>query len=597
MNIQKHELIIDSFCGGGGASEGIFAATGHHPDIAINHSAPAIAMHEANHPDTIHLNESVWDQPPTDVIQKYGGGRKRVGLMWASPDCTHFSKARGSKPVKKEIRGLADVIIKWAAMVRPRQIFMENVEEFKTWGPTISAKNKAGDMVEIPDPARKGEYFDRWVKDLKFQGYDLEWRELKACDYGSPTIRKRFFMIARCDGVKIKWPEPTHGPKSTGSDLIPYKTAGECIDWDAPSQSIFDRKKPLAPNTMARIARGIKKFVLDAKEPFIVTCNHGGEGFRGADVKEPFKTICGRDAHGLVVPSIAKVPSPVNIVPFISTSAHSKSTGRGKYIYHPCDPLRTITGSGGQTVIIPSIARIGQTGFGGDRLAYDIKKPLNTITSKNEHLLVSAHISRHFGQGTGHAMDEPASTITAKNKSSLVTAFIAKHYGGVTGVDIRTPFPTITARGTQNNIVTAFISKMRGTNTGHDAREPLHTISSGGTHHAEVRAFLLQYYGTSEEAGLSKPLGTVTTKDRFGLVTISGVDYQIVDIHMRMLSPRELARCQGFRDDYILDPKYNGKPLPKTAQVKMIGNSVCPQLAEAVISANNKFVEKMKEAV
>ena len=424
------ELIVDNFAGGGGASTGIELAIGRSVDIAINHDQNAIAMHETNHPDTLHYCESVFDVDP--IVATAG---HKVGLAWFSPDCTHFSKARGSTPVKKEIRGLAWIVIRWALLKRPRVIMLENVEEFKTWGPTKINEN--GD--EFPDSTRAGETFRAFVDmlstgiDSNHQaldevcniinldrngpevkrlinglGYQVEFKELKACDYGAPTIRKRFFMVMRCDERSIVWPEATHGDPNSddvkSGKLLPYITAADCIDWSIPCNSIFNRKKPLAENTLKRIARGIKRFVIDNPNPFIV--------------------------------------------------------------------------------------RIGQTGFGGDRLSYDIDKPLTTITTSGAHL-------------------------------------------------------------------------------------------------AQVNAFLLKYYGNEKESpSLDEPLHTVTSKDRFGLVTIHGVDYQIVDIGMRMLQPHELYKAQGFPDWYLIDHDYKGTKYPKSAQVARCGNAVPPPFAEALVRAN-----------
>lgn len=486
------ELLVDNFAGGGGASEGIAKALGRAVDIAINHDAAALAMHSANNPDTLHLAENVWDADPIALT----AGRS-VGLAWFSPDCKHFSKAKGGRPVSKRIRGLAWVVLRWAATVRPRVIILENVEEFTTWGPL--------DADERPCPRRRGETFRSWVHQLRGLGYEIEWRELRACDYGAPTIRKRLFIIARCDGMPIVWPVPTHGP-----GLIPYRTAAECIDWSIPCPSIFERKRPLAENTLRRIANGIRRFVIEAKQPFIVTCNHSGPEFRGQAVTKPMCTLtASRDAHGLVVP-------------------------------------------------------------------YTVPR---------------------YGEREGQAprcrsIDEPLATVTPTgNGASLVAAFLAKHYGGMTGVPIDTPLPTTTARGTQNQIVTAHLMHQYTSNTNGgngDLTKPLKTVVAGGNHHALVYSFLSKYYGTATGQSLNEPAHTITAKARLGLVTVTvdGVEYVIIDIGMRMLQPRELFRAQGFPDDYIIDPIVNGRPLSKTAQVRMCGNSVSPQMAKVLVEAN-----------
>ena len=395
------ELIVDNFAGGGGASTGIELATGRSVDIAINHDPAAIAMHRANHPSSKHYCENVWDVDPVEAC----AGRL-VGLAWFSPDCKHFSKAKGGKPVEKAIRGLAWVAIRWAKLVRPRVIILENVEEFTTWGPLIGNR---------PDPTRKGQTFRRFVHALKRYGYRVEWNELRACDYGAPTIRKRFFLIARCDGLPIVWPEPTHGDPSTlfvaSGILHPWRTAAEIIDWTIPCPSIYDRKKPLCENTIRRIARGLRKFVLEHPQPYIV------------------------DDH---------------IAPF----------------------------------------------------------------------LIQYHTEQSGKEVRGQAVDKPLMTADSSNRYGLVTAL------------------------------------------------------------------LIKYYGQGEGQSLREPLHTITAKDRFGLVIVRGEPYQIIDIGLRMLTPRELFRAQGFPEDYIIDCDADGKHYPKSAQVARCGNAVPPPFAEALVRAN-----------
>jgi len=536
---DPNEIFVDNFAGGGGASTGIEIAIGRSVEEAINHDPAAIAMHEANHPETRHWCESVWEVDPRDVAT----GRP-IGLAWFSPDCKHFSKAKGAKPVNKEIRGLAWVAVRYAATVKPRVIMLENVEEFQTWGPL--KKDEKGDY--FPDPAQKGRTFKSFVNALKRHGYQVEWKELRACDYGAPTIRKRLFLIARCDGKPIEWPVPTHGPEDSG--LLPYKTAADIIDWSLPCPSIFERKKPLAENTLRRIARGIERFVLNNPKPFIIKVNHKGEQFRGQESDEPLQTVTSKNGYGLVT---------------------------------------------------PFVARIGQTGFGGDRLQYDIEQPVTTITTKAEHLLVSPTlIQMGYGERPGQEprvldLDKPVGTVTAGgNKFGLAAAFLAKHYGGNysgAGSSMDEPVSTITT--TDHNalvtaqLVTSHIMTLRNNMIGQDMREPISTITAGGGHHAEVRAFLIAYYGSSVGQSLNDPLQTVVTKDRFGLVTIEGVDYQIVDIGMRMLEPHELYAAQGFPSNYIINGyQVNGKSVTKSDQVARCGNSVCPPLSTALVKAN-----------
>ncbi|MCM3632875.1 DNA cytosine methyltransferase [Paenibacillus camelliae] len=527
---------MDNFAGGGGASTGIELAIGRSVEEAINHDPAAIAMHEANHPETRHWCESVWDVDPVVVA----AGRP-VGLAWFSPDCKHFSKAKGSKPVDKTIRGLAWVAVRYAATVRPRVIMLENVEEFQTWGPL--KKDEKGDYY--PDPAQKGRTFNSFVNALKRLGYQVEWKELRACDYGAPTIRKRLFLLARCDGKPIVFPEPTHGPE--GSGLLPYKTAADIIDWSIPCPSIFERKKELADNTKRRIARGIMKFVVNDPNPFIVRI--GQTGFGGDrlqySIDDPLTTITTKAEHLLVTPVLG-----------VNTSGHPGSK---------------------------------------------VDEPLRTVTTGNHHMLVVPHITKFRTGATGHSLNEPLHTITsgqgskrpagAAHAMGMVAAFLAQYHtettaNGVRGQSLNDPVLT---QDTSNRfaLVTSHLMTMRNNMIGQDMRQPISTITASGAHHAEVRAFLIAYYGSSVGQSLNDPLQTVVTKDRFGLVTIEGVDYQIVDIGMRMLEPHELYAAQGFPSNYIINGyQVNGKPVTKSDQVARCGNSVCPDLAEVLTEAN-----------
>jgi DNA (cytosine-5)-methyltransferase 1 len=604
---MNRELIVDNFAGGGGASTGIEMATGRSVDIAINHDENAIAMHETNHPETLHYCESVFDIDPVAAT-----AGQPVGLAWFSPDCRHFSKAKGSAPVKKEIRGLAWIVIRWILKARPRVIPLENVEEFKTWGPLVT--DESGN--DYPCPDRVGETFAGFVAMLTTGiaadhpalaeccdilgieegsddhrrliaglGYVVDYRELRACDYGAPTIRKRFFMLMRCDGRPIVWPKPTHGdPKSLevqSGKLKPWRTAAECIDWSIPCPSIFERKRPLAENTLRRIARGIQRFVIDSPNPFIVKCNHTSTKttyncFRGQSLDEPLQTITKTHGYALVTPMIA-------------------GAGGSEYQAKPRSadqPMHTILKQSRAALVSPIIARIGQTGFGGDRLAYEAGKPLTTVTTKAEHLLVAPIIARQFGNSVGHRADEPNGTITAGGggKSQLVATFLAKHFGGNytgPGADLAEPAHTVTIVD-HHALVTSNLIKFRGTcKDGQSVTEPMPTITAGGLHIGEVRAFLLKYYGNEKEGvSLTDPLHTVTTNDRFGLVTVEGIDYQIVDIGMRMLQPHELYAAQGFPSWYIIDQDYRGKKYAKDKQVARCGNAVPPPFAEALVRAN-----------
>ena len=445
------ELIVDNFAGGGGASTGIELATGYSVDIAINHDPEAIRMHKANHPNTKHYCEDVWQGDPVKACNGHP-----VGLAWFSPDCKHFSKAKGGKPKDKFIRGLAWVACRWAGLVRPRVIMLENVEEFKTWGPLNRGHH--------PIKSKQGKTFEKFVQQLTELGYEVQFRELVAADYGAPTMRKRFFLIARCDGKPIAWPKPTHAPADSeevkAGLLKPYVGAYTQLDFSLPCPSIFDTSeeikekygiravRPLAPKTMERIARGLKKFVIECKDPFVIQNER-------MDMQA-------------------------------------------------------------QTII-----------------------QYHSETSKDEV--------------RGQTIEDPIMTVDGSNRYGLVTSFLSKFYK--TGI-------------------------------GQDEREPLHTVTTSAGHFGEVRAFMIKYYGDATGQDIKNPLDTVTTKDRFGLVTIKGVDYQIVDIGLRMLEPRELYGCQGFPDDYIIDHDYTGKTYPRSEQVRRCGNAVCPPIPAALVRAN-----------
>ena len=499
------ELVVDLFAGGGGASTGIEQAIGRHVDIAINHDPEAVSLHQANHPQTQHHVSDVFEVDPATVTE----GRP-VGLLWASPDCKHFSKAKGGKPVSKKIRSLAWVVVKWAKAVSPRVICLENVEEFQTWGP-LAADGR-------PCPERKGRTFERWVRSLQGLGYVVEWRELRACDFGAPTIRKRLFLVARRDGAPIFWPEATHAAPDSlpvrQKKLKPWRTAAECIDWGIPAPSIFERERPLADATCRRIAKGIVRYVFEAAQPFIVPMTHSG----------------------------------------------------GDRVHASTEPLRTITTAqrGELALAVPTLI---QTGY-GERPGQAPRVP---------------------------GLEKPLGTVVAGQKHALVAAFLAKHYTGVVGSDLADPIATVTSVD-HHSLVAANMVKLRGDNVGSAADAPLHTVSAQGTHHAEVRAFLVKYYGTDGDPALLDPLHTATTKDRFGLVMVKGEPYQLVDIGLRMLTPRELYRAQGFPESYLIDRGADGRPLTKTAQVRMCGNSVCPPLARALVAANYSEINALRAA-
>ncbi|MGY8872173.1 MAG: DNA cytosine methyltransferase [Pseudomonadales bacterium] len=535
------ELVIDNFAGGGGASTGIENAIGRSVDIAINHDIDAIRMHETNHPHTKHYCESVWDVDPEKVTNG-----QPVGFMWLSPDCKHFSKAKGSKPVNKNIRGLAWVALPWASKAKPRVFMLENVEEFKTWGPL------KGNM---PCPDNKGKTFEGFIlalttglspkhpswqeaicatgiqynikEKLKLYrgfGYQVEDKVLSACDYGAATTRKRLFLIGRCDGQPIVWPKPTHGhPDSEAvlsGKLKPWRTAAEIIDWSIPCPSIFTRKKPLVEKTMQRIAKGLGKFVINNANPFLIRYygqKREGE-FRGKQLSDPLPTQTTENRFALVNPVIA---------PFITEHANASNQRN-----MPADsPLRTICAQvkGGHFAIVAPI------------------------------------IDRQFSNSRCNSVEKPLGTVMAdgNGKSALCAAFLAKHYGGNyngSGISITRPVDTITTTD----------------------------------HHALVSAFLLKYYGTSTAQSCEAPVDTITTVERFALVTVQGELYRIIDIGMRMLQPHELFAAQGFPLNYIINRDHTGKIFTKASQVARCGNSVCPDLAEALVAANYSIQQEYR---
>ncbi|WFO54223.1 DNA cytosine methyltransferase [Raoultella planticola] len=510
------ELIVDNFAGGGGASTGIEMAIGRSVDIAINHDENAVAMHRTNHPDTLHYCESVFDVSPAAATSG-----KPVGLAWFSPDCRHFSKAKGAKPVEKAIRGLAWIVIRWALDVGPRVMMLENVEEFKTWGPLLAAEMR-------PDPARVGETFKAFVGMLtkgipadhpalveccEFLelstnseqaqsliaglGYDVDYRELRACNYGAPTIRKRFFMVMRRDGQPILWPQVTHGdPKSSvvqAGKLAPWRTAAECIDWSIAARSIFDRKKPLAENTLKRIARGIQRFVIDSADPFIVKCNHTTtrgkyDCFRGQSLDDPLQTITKTHGYAIAVPHLTKFRTgatgqPVtDPIPTVTAGTSKRPGGNGHAL--------GIVEAG----LVPFLAGNGGSEYQAKPRPLD--KPAHTILKESRACIVAPVIARQFGGSIGHRVDEPSATITAGGggKSQLVVpTLIQMGYGERPGQAPRVP--------------------------GLD--KPLGTVVAGGGKHAVVGAFLAKHYGGNYQGagvGLDEPAHSVTTVDHYALV-------------------------------------------------------------------------------
>lgn len=611
------ELIVDNFAGGGGASTGIEIATGKSVDIAINHDPEAIKMHKANHPHTKHYCENVWEVDPIEACNGHP-----VGLAWFSPDCKHFSKAKGGKPVEKNIRGLAWVVLKWAALVRPRVIMLENVEEFQTWGPCIPIRDKKtgrvivnmagrkneartrvaepGEVVPVdkqifqPDPNRKGQTYKKWRKQLEALGYEIDTKELVAADYGTPTMRKRFFMIARCDGKPIVWPEPTHAPRDSeevkAGILKPYVGAYTQIDFSRPCPSIFDtaeeiKKKygiravrPLAPKTMERIARGLKKFVIDNQEPFIVQVNHSGaKGDYCNSMDEPLKVITSKHGFGIVEPYMVQIGQTG------FTKDRSKSVE---------EPLTTIVSKNEHCLVEVTTAPYMGTNT-TNHPGGDCRNPIHTITTGNQQCLISPTLIQYHSETSdkevrGQTIEEPIMTLDSSNRYGLVTSFLHKYYdGGYKGAGdtVDNPLPTVTSWD-HNSLVTANLIQMNNHCDGRDITEPLPTITAGDGHFGEVRAFLIKYYGEGTGQNIKEPLDTITSRDRFGLVTIAGVDYQIVDIGLRMLEPKELYGCQGFPEDYIIDKDFEGKKYPRSEQVRRCGNAVCPPIPAALVRAN-----------
>ncbi|MDM8356583.1 DNA cytosine methyltransferase [Pandoraea communis] len=574
LDIQP-ELIIDNFAGGGGASCGIELALGRHVDHAINHDPEAVAMHAMNHPQTEHHCESVWDVDPLALTQ----GRP-VGLAWFSPDCKHFSKAKGGKPRDKKIRGLAWVAMRWAALVRPRVIMLENVEEFRTWGPVLADGS--------PCPKRKGETFRSFVRQLEAMGYKVENRELRACDYGAPTIRKRLFLIARCDGKPIVWPEPTHGAPDSAAVIAgqrkSWRTAAECIDWSIPCPSIFERKKELAEATQRRIARGIRRYVIDSADPFIVKFQQNSIG---QSTDRPLDTVmAGATRFGLVAPHLTKfrtgsIGSDLRVpVPTITAGPKENPAGAAHAL----------------GLVVPVLTECANA---STQRSWRADEPLRTQCAevKGGHFALASAtlVQTGYGERPGQAPRAPGlnkplgTTVAGGVKHALVSAFLAKHYGGNydgPGVGLNEPAGTITTAD-HHALVSSRMVKLHGECTGSATDEPVSTISAQGNHIGEVRAFLVKYYSEGgQDQNCRDPMHTIPTKDRLGLVTVAGEQYQLADIGMRMLEPHELYAAQGFPSTYVIAPVFNGKRLAKHAQVRMCGNSVSPPMAAALVRAN-----------
>ena len=554
-----NEIIVDNFAGGGGASTGIELALGRPVDIAINHDPAAIAMHKANHPFTEHYCESVWDVNPEEVCR----GRK-VALMWLSPDCKHFSKAKGGKPVEKHIRGLAWIAVRWAATVKPRVIILENVEEFKTWGRIDRKTGK-------PDTAHKGETFRSFVNALKHHGDAVDWRELRASDYGAPTSRKRLVLIARCDGKPIVFPNPTHGK---GRGLKPYRTAAEIIDWTLPCPSIFTRQKPLVEATLRRIARGLDKFVINAEKPFIVPIGYGereGQKPRAQDIDEPVSTVVSIDNTPISAAEPLSTATGVNkhrlvtpkLSPFIEQAFGGTYEGNGA---NADSPLPTVTATDHNRLVAASLVQYHGETSDKEARAYSLEEPIKVVDASNRYGLSAAYISKYYGgtyDGAGSGADEPLRAVSVEVRHAVVGAFLcrfSKGDGSVQGSTDDGHGPTVIG----NNKASVATSKLT----------PADFERNELGHWAEIREILNKYAGYA------------LADNEILLIDINDNFYFLSDIGMRMLTPRELYLAQGFPSDYQIEFDYNGKPYSKKEQVARCGNAVCPPLAEAVVRAN-----------
>ncbi|PBC23496.1 MULTISPECIES: DNA cytosine methyltransferase [unclassified Mesorhizobium] len=631
-------LIIDSFAGGGGASTGIEMALGRSPDIAINHNAAALALHEANHPETLHLSENVYKVDPLDYLR-----RKHIGLAWFSPDCKHFSKAKGGKPVERNVRDLAWIIPGWVERIQKSGgkvdvVILENVEEFQDWGPLVET-----DRGLMPDPAARGQTFLKWCKAIRRLGGKIECRELRACDYGAPTIRKRFFAIIRFDKLPIVWPKPSHG-KPDDADVIagrklPWRMSAEVIDWTLPCPSIFDSgaeimekhglraNRPLAEATMNRVARGVDRYVLKSRKPFLVNLTHGA---RLESIDEPFNTITGahRGEKAIVAPSVIRF--------------NAGATG-----HDVREPLATVTansfkkrqGGAAPLGLVAPVLSYAQQG-GANR---SVEDPAHTITAstKDQNAIIAPYLVPRYGEREGQAprtlpADAPMPTIVpTSNQGSLAAVYLAQNNTGVVGHHPEEPLSTIVQKGCTQSVIAASLVSLKGSDRRDSPIDAPHpTVLAGGGHSALLMPFISKYYGVEQESGLDEPLHTTTAKARFGYieadvslppfteaqeararqvadfmrahghwderefvtVEIGGEVYTIVDIGMRMLKPRELFSAQGFPPDYKIEIEFNGKPLPMSSQIECCGNSVSPPMAKALVAANCNHLIRYQEA-
>ena len=614
------EVFIDLFSGGGGTSMGIEEATAMPVFAAVNHDPDAIAMHMANHPYTKHYQTSVWDVDPLTACE----GRP-VGLLWASPDCKHFSKARGGKPVNKNIRSLSWVVLKWALEVRPRVLMMENVEEIRTWGPLIWVM-RGGKKVWIPDPEHSGETFTAFIgmlttgvpedhpaveeachylhigaDDPKRQklidglGYKVEYRELVAADYGAPTTRKRFMLCGRCDGKPIAWPQRTHAPRNSqevkSGKCKPWRSAAEIIDWSLPSYSIFASKqeikerygvnaiRPLADNTMKRVICGVDKHSIKSLNPFLVTMGYSerpGQAPRVHDIADPVGTVVGKVKWGVAEPVVA---------PFTFSNTGS-SVGAAAN-----EPVHTIRTAGGQVLASANLIQYHTEQTEQARTA-ELNKPIPTIDASNRYGLATAQLVEYYGNGQAVNVGEPLHTVTSHDRNALAMVHIQKYFSGVIGSECADPLPTVTAVD-HNALCAAHIAEFKGQDLGQHPDRPLRTITASWGQFADCRAVLakvdgcrgLGYWPEIREL-LNKYCGYTMAEDEIILLIIHGIAYFIADILLRMMTPRELYNAMGFPPDYIIDVDHEGRAYPKSKQVARCGNAVCPPMAKAMVQAN-----------
>ena len=621
FNQQDDEIVVDFFCGGGGAGTGLEMGLGRTVTVAKNHSPAAISMHTINHPHAKHFTTDVFEGDPDTEC----GGRA-VGWFHMSPDCTHHSQAAGGQPRKREIRNLSWIGLKWAGKKRPRVISLENVKQILQWGPLVAKRCKStgrviklgggiagpgevvpvGEQFLVPDPKRRGQTWAVFVAELQRLGYAVEWRVIKACDFGAPTSRERLFMIARCDGQPIVWPEPTHA-KNPAKGQQKWRTAAECIDWSIPSKSIFGRKKDLAPATLRRVAKGMRKFVLDAAKPFIVPiANWSGESVQSAD--EPLRTVTSYPKGGAF-----SVVSPV-----LMGAGGPVYSGKPVAVDQPVGTLMT---QNHRAIAAAALVQLGNGDKPGSApRSADLGQPLGTIMASGGKYAVAtafmAQMNGGFNTTAAKSIEDPMTTVTnTGSQQQLVTANLVHLRGNCDARDLKDPLHTISAGGTHHGLMTAFLERQFGASVGQALDEPAHTITAGGGGKSSlvelqlspeveagalrVAAFLISYYGTENVSGANEPAPTITTRDRLALVTVTikGTQYVIVDICLRMLQPAELYKAQGFPADYIISHGADGKPFTKAQQVHMCGNSVSPPPMAALAWANDPWRAIERQAV